>query len=146
MAKAEGSPNRVQLVRGVEGPRPIEVERTAENEHFFIDHPRRGTELIYQGSALIASLLELHQFVENIDSENENIKPPKRHLAFFDKRGVFYGPVALNGLYRNVNANGSSTVKHTAIFEPTEGHSEAFAIPIDDIYCLSLVKDTEEIT
>ncbi len=80
----------------------------------------------------------MHQVVESLEPETD--VSSVRALAFFDKRGDFYGPVALNGLYRNVNANGGSTVKHTAIFEPADAKDEAFAIPIDDIYCLSLAK------
>jgi hypothetical protein len=77
---------------------------------------------------------------EAIESTAIQTSPPARELAFFDKRGNFYSPVLLHGLYRDVNVNGASLVKHTAVFEPVDQPDAAFAIPIDDIHCLSLAK------
>ncbi|HVI60546.1 MAG TPA: hypothetical protein VM535_00100 [Candidatus Saccharimonadales bacterium] len=130
------------LTRGTENP--IQVEHTAETDHFFLQHEDRGFELVYHGSDLIVSLLEMHQIIEKTVEAEQDDDPASRELAFFDKHGNFYGPVLLRGMYKNAGSDGPSRIKHTAVFEPAGKVDEAFTIPIDDIYCLSLAKPADE--
>jgi len=116
---------------------PVPFGRTPENDHFFLENGR----LVYHGSALIVGLLELQLAVAERVSSMDGQQPPERPLAFFDKEGAFYDSMVLKGLRSEVHANGATVEKHTAIFEPAGIESgETLAIPIDDIYCLSLAK------
>lgn len=121
----------------------LPIKRTPETSHFFVDNDNCDLELVYHGSGLIVSLLEMHQTIESQPPEPGEAARARRSLAFFDKHGNFYGPVLLQGLVRNAGTNGTSNLKHTALFEPAAAPEEAFTIPIDDIYCLSLAKPAD---
>lgn len=118
------------------GAPPVEkrVERTADNDHFFIRRSSRF-EVIRYGSALIVHLLRMYEPSENGESPTD-----KRLLAVFDTDGIFYNNLLIKRLSPSEVDSGMPKVKHTAHFETTDGEAGPLSIDVDDIYIPSLAK------
>ncbi|HET7060263.1 MAG TPA: hypothetical protein VFH99_03045 [Candidatus Saccharimonadales bacterium] len=123
---------------------PILVSHDAKTDGLFIS--RNGDdeksqkspvfELIYQGSWDIVNLLEMQVLPDTTEDQ------PPRHLAFFDKKGVFYDQARLKRLDEHLHNDGETfSVKHTAVFSlPHNGKEYDMPIAIDNIYCISLAR------
>ncbi len=116
----------------------IGVERTVENDHLFMyNHSSERFEVLRYGSALIVSMLRMHETVD-----------PARgpELAVFGTDGNFHNHLTLSEpLSPPETESGDPDIKHIAIFEQVVGQEhQPFTIAVDDIYIFSLAKPAVE--
>ena len=119
------------------------VERTPENDHLFLynTHERRF-EVIRYGSALIVSLLRLHEPEDPSLPTDQQTVTAGRPLVLFDSEGGFHNRLLLAApLVPSEQKSTEPGVKHTASFLSLDAKTElSLTIPIDDIQIVSLSK------
>lgn len=117
----------------------IEVERTVENDHLFMyNHSSDRFEVLRYGSALIVSMLRMHE----PGPDKLKTATSKRELALFSINGGFHNHLLLREpLFPRETDNGTPNVRHTAFFDEIAGEEDwPLTIAVDDMRILSLAK------
>lgn len=117
------------------------IELTSENRHFFINNEQLGRyDLVRQGTALIVTLLRLHDEANRPDFEYSGgqraLFTTQRQLAFFDTAGKFYDRLFLECLEPSEDS-GHPGIRHHATFGTLDGE-QTIAIKAEHIHCLGL--------
>lgn len=111
---------------------------THANQIFFFNRPGSDIpELSYQGSGLVASLLEGQREFE-IDRTVDELQP----LSLFDIEGDFYDQYVLTDFVEEMKHSDGVTKKHHATFQQVAlNGNNTLELEIDQIRCISTAID-----
>jgi hypothetical protein len=117
------------------------VEITDSNRPFTFFNKRSGqTEVAYQGSAVVVSILELAEYTQRqAEKYAPRVRPMMGTVSFIDKNGNFYDCLTLESLHLDGQASSVDAKKHIAVFASGLGEDKGkFSIAIENIYAASL--------